>query len=258
MNGTTPQPNPGGSLWNASPKFTFLFGLSIGVAVFALIGFFALLARVEGASLTNSKTAKTNTNTTTTNTSGSAATTDTTPTAPVDVQVTDSDHSRGAKDAKVTVVEFSDLQCPFCGNFHPTMLQLMDEYEGKVRWVYKHFPLDSIHPNARPAAEASECAYDQGGDEKFWGFVDTIFSNQNKMNSAYYSQVAKDIGLKVSDFDSCVSSRKFQQKVEQQYQEGVTLGVGGTPTSFANGQPINGALPYAQVKTVVDSQLAAK
>lgn len=259
MDGMPPPttPNPGASLWNASPKFTFLFGLSIGVAVFALIGFFALLARTEGG-LTTKSSSKTNSTTgTTTNTSGSASGSKSgqaAGTAKVSVPVTDADWSRGAKDAKVTIVEFSDIQCPFCGRFHPTMQQIIKDYDGKVRWVYKHFPLDSIHPNARPAAEAAECAGEQG---KFWEFVDTMFADQSKLGSSYYSQVAKDLGLNTSQFDSCVSSGKYKQKVEDQYQEGVKLGVGGTPTSFANGQPINGALPYEQVKQIVDSQLAS-
>lgn len=91
--------------------------------------------------------------------------------------VTEEDHIRGNLDAPVQIVEFSDLECPFCKSFHPTMLSVMSQYEGQVVWAYRHLPLESIHPLARPLAEGSECAARIGGDEVFWNYVDYVFSN---------------------------------------------------------------------------------
>lgn len=97
------------------------------------------------------------------------------------IQISDQDHIRGSVSAPVTIVEFSDLQCPFCGRFHPTLQKALQEYGDKVRWVYKHFPLDSIHAQARPAAEAAECIAEQKGDDGFWKFTDGVFKNQDRL-----------------------------------------------------------------------------
>ncbi|MEK7510134.1 MAG: thioredoxin domain-containing protein [Patescibacteria group bacterium] len=100
---------------------------------------------------------------------------------PAGVTVTENDHIRGSFNAPVTLVEFSDFQCPFCARFHPTVQQALQEYGDKVRWVYKHFPLDQIHPQATPAAEASECIAEQKGNEGFWEFADAVFENQDRL-----------------------------------------------------------------------------
>jgi protein-disulfide isomerase len=91
------------------------------------------------------------------------------------VTITDKDYIRGNTNAPITIVEFSDFQCPFCKRFHPSLQQVVDEYKDQVRWVYKHFPIDQIHPQARPAAEAAECAGEQGGSKAFWEFSDALF-----------------------------------------------------------------------------------
>lgn len=169
-----------------------------------------------------------------------------------DIQVSGKDHIRGKIDAPITIVEFSDFQCPFCQRFHPTMQQVLDEYPNDVRWVYKHFPLDSIHPQARPTAEASECASEQG---KFWEFADAMFENQSKLGKNFYSETAQNLGLDESQFESCVDSRKYKDRVDNDYKEGLSLGVRGTPTSFANGQTIPGAVPYSQVKSIIEGLL---
>jgi protein-disulfide isomerase len=174
----------------------------------------------------------------------------------VQVNVTDNDHIRGNKSAPVTIVEFSDLQCPFCKRFHPTMQQALQAYGDKVRWVYKHFPLDSLHPEARPAAEASECVWEQKGDDGFWQFVDGVFENQEKIGSALYRELAQKIGLNMGQFDNCVSSRKYQKKVEGDFQQGTAAGVNGTPTSFVNGEALPGAMPYDTLKAAIDRALA--
>ena len=174
------------------------------------------------------------------------------PPAKVDITVNDNDRIKGNKDAPITIVEFSDIQCPFCARFHPTMEQAVRDYPDKVRWVYKHFPLDSIHPYARKASEASECAGDQN---KFWEYLGKLFDNQSQINPSYLNQLAGEMGLDQSKFDSCLTDGKYTQKVNDDYQEGLKYGVRGTPGNFINGQSISGAVPYAQIKAMIDSLL---
>ncbi len=166
--------------------------------------------------------------------------------------ITEKDHVRGNFQAPVTIIEFSDFQCPFCQRFHPTVQQILDDYPNQVRWVYKHFPLDSIHSEARPSAEASECAAEQG---KFWEFTDALFENQSRLGSNLYEELASQIGLNSSQFESCISSRKYKDKVEADYQEGIAAGVRGTPGGFINGRVIPGAVPYESLKAFVEQAL---
>ncbi len=170
--------------------------------------------------------------------------------------VTDADWIRGDKNAPITFVEYSDFECPFCNRFHPTMLQIMEEYKGKVRWVYRHFPL-SFHPQAEPAAEAAECAGEQG---KFWEFADKLFENQSQLGDAYYKQLAGELTLNAETFEDCLASDRTLAKIQSQSQGGASAGVNGTPGSFiidANGgvQPVRGALPYESVKAMIDAVL---
>ncbi len=172
--------------------------------------------------------------------------------------VTTADHIRGAKDAAVTVVEYSDYQCPFCSRFHPTLQQAMKEYNGKIRWVFRHFPL-SFHPNAQPAANAAECADEQG---KFWEFTDNMYLNQDKESDEYYKTVVTSLGLNVSKWEDCYKAKKYDSKIQAQAAAGGAAGVNGTPGSFIIGKdgkavPIQGALPYESVKAAIDQVLAA-
>lgn len=173
----------------------------------------------------------------------------------VDFTITKDDHIRGNPEAAMTLVEFSDLECPFCRQFHPTILQALQEYGDDVRWVYKHFPLDGLHPQARPAAEASECVWEQKGNDGFWQFVDAMFEEQERLGSAFYREAAEQIEVNLAQFDDCVSTRKYQNKVEQDYQQGIQAGVSGTPGSYVNGVLVRGAVPYSQLKSIIDSQL---
>ena len=173
----------------------------------------------------------------------------------VDFTITKDGHIRGNPEAAMTLVEFSDLECPFCRQFHPTILQALQEYGDDVRWVYKHFPLDGLHPQARPAAEASECVWEQKGNDGFWQFVDAMFEEQERLGSAFYREAAEQIEVNLAQFDDCVSTRKYQNKVEQDYQQGIQAGVSGTPGSYVNGVVVGGAVPYSQLKSIIDSQL---
>lgn len=174
------------------------------------------------------------------------------PPGPVNITVTADDHVRGPENAKVTIVEWSDFQCPFCSRFHPTIQQAITEYPNDVRWVYRHFPLESIHPNARPSAEASECAAEQG---KFWEFADAMFAAQEKLGAAFYEETARALGLELDQFKECVSSKKYEDKVRTQESSGLAVGVRGTPGSFVNGIELGGAVPYAQVKALIEQEL---
>jgi protein-disulfide isomerase/copper chaperone CopZ len=167
----------------------------------------------------------------------------------VDIPVSESDNIRGNIDAPITIVEYSDFQCPYCSRFHDTMTQVMAEYPEDVRWVYKHFPIDSIHPFARKTAEASECAAEQG---KFWEFSDEVFANQQELSIAALSIFASSAGLDVSEFDACVASSKYADKVEADSQEGIQFGVTGTPGSFINGEALGGAVPYENLKQIIE------
>lgn len=170
--------------------------------------------------------------------------------------VTAADHVRGDTNAPITIVEYSDFQCPFCARFHPTMQQIMEEYDGKVKWVYRHYPL-SFHPEAKPSAEASECAGEQG---KFWEYADALVENQAALSSSLYTKLAEDLGLDTSDFASCLSSDKYLDVIDTQLQGGMAAGVTGTPGSFVigpdgNAQSIKGALPFSSIKPLIDQML---
>src|SRR3989338_9559269 len=173
----------------------------------------------------------------------------------VEFTITEQDHIRGNPDAEVTLVEFSDLQCPFCRSFHPTVQQALEEYGDTIRWVYKHFPLDNIHPEARPAAEAAECVWKQKGDEGFWAFADKVFEEQDRIGSTLYLGVVESLGMDIAKYDTCVSQRTYEDKVEQDYQQGLRAGVTGTPGSYVNGIPVKGAVPYATLKATIEQAL---
>jgi protein-disulfide isomerase len=171
---------------------------------------------------------------------------------PVTITVSESDHIRGNPDAPVTIVEWSDFECPFCSRFHPSVQQAISEYGDDVRWIYRHFPLESIHAQARPAAEASECAAEQG---KFWEFADAMFAGQSQLGKDFYLSTATSLGLNDGQFSECVESRKYEQKVRDQEAAGINIGVRGTPGSFVNGIEVPGAVPYPQLQALIESAL---
>lgn len=163
---------------------------------------------------------------------------------------------RGPKNAKITIVEFSDFQCPFCGRVEPTLKQIMDEYKGKVRIAWKNQPLP-FHPNAMPAAEAAMAAYEQG-DDKFWAMHDKLFENQGQLSPAYYEQVAKEIGLDMARWKAAVEAHHGQQQIQSDMSAGNAVGANGTPTFFINGKKVVGAMPFDAFKQVIDAELAAR
>lgn len=176
------------------------------------------------------------------------------------------DHMRGSKDASVKIVEFSDTECPFCKRFHETMRAALDEYNGRVAWVYRHFPLDSIHPKSRKEAEATECANELGGNEKFWAYLDKIFEitpSNNGLDLGELPKIAQQIGLNRQKFEQCLNSGKYGKHIQENLDDATNSGGRGTPYSIviaANGKKfvISGAQPYEAVKQIVDSALAEK
>jgi protein-disulfide isomerase len=161
--------------------------------------------------------------------------------------------SRGPKNAPVTIVEFSDFQCPFCKTATATIKQVLDKYPDKVRLVFRDYPLASIHPQAPKAHEAARCAADQA---KFWEYHDVLFERSPKATLQDLKQYAQDLKLDATAFDQCLDSGKYTAEVDKDFQEGVGLGLTGTPSFFINGKQIVGAQPLAAFQKVVDGELA--
>ena len=186
--------------------------------------------------------------------------------APTDVtveEVTEEDHIRGSLDAPVKIVEFSDFECPFCQRIHPNLKRIVDEYDGQVAWVYRHFPLDSIHPQATPAAHASECVAQIMGNDAFWEFADTLFNNQSALSEAFYTSTVSDMGISTSIFNACQNSGRYTEKIQNHTQQAQDAGGRGTPYSIViapNGKtfPVNGAQPYSSIKATIDLALQEK
>ena len=161
--------------------------------------------------------------------------------------------SLGPEDAAVTIVEFSDYQCPFCKRAHPTVNALVERYPEQVRVVYRHFPLDSIHPQARAAAEAAACAEDQG---RFWEYHDLLFAGTSDFGSERLRELAGEAELDVAAFDACVAEGRHKDRVQEDLVAGQEAGVNGTPAFFVNGIPLSGAQPLEKFVELIEAELA--
>lgn len=178
------------------------------------------------------------------------------------------DHIRGNPGAPVTLIEYSDFECPFCKRFHATLKKVVDGSNGQVKWVYRHFPLDELHPvKARKEAAAAECAAELGGNNAFWKFADRFFeltpSNNQTDIDTVLPQIAREIGLDKAQFASCLASGRHDRRVEEDYQSAVASGGRGTPWTIIVSKsgktfPLSGAQPYASVKQLVDLALQEK
>lgn len=179
--------------------------------------------------------------------------------------VTDSDHILGNPNADLIIVEYSDTECPYCKQFNTTMRRVMNEYgkDGKVAWVYRHFPIDSLHSKARKEAEALECANELGGAEKFWAYENMIYditTSNNSLDPAQLPIIAKNVGLDVKAFNTCLASGKYAEKIEADYQDAVKAGGRGTPNSIIISRDgtkttVQGAQPYENIKATIDALL---
>lgn len=248
--------------FQGSPKTMFYLGLFIGIAGCSVVALALILSSIGsgkgllalGASPAAAAPTPTAAAPAPTPDPNAAAPAAAGPVKPVD----DKDHITGAKNAKVTLIEYSDFECPFCKRHFATMQQVLKDYPNDVRVVYRHFPL-SFHQNAEKEAEASECVAELGGNDAFWKFHDKIFtettSNGTGIALERLGPMAKEIGVNQAEFQKCLDSNKYAAKVAQEEQEGGDAGVNGTPATFVNGTLISGAVPYAQFKTAIDAAL---
>jgi protein-disulfide isomerase len=166
----------------------------------------------------------------------------------------DDDPAQGPEDAAVTVIEFSDFQCPYCARFYSeTLTQIIENYGDRIRFVYRDFPLTSLHANALKAAEASECADDQG---KYWEYHDLLFQNQAALDVDSLKSYATSLGLDTAAFNECLDSDTHKDEVRKDLEDGVAAGVQGTPAFFINGQLVSGAQPYANFQSAIETALA--
>ena len=165
---------------------------------------------------------------------------------------TDGAPIRGVPEAPVTLVEFSDFHCPFCNRVQPTLEQLLAKYPKQVKLVFRDFPLDKLHPQAHRAAEAAQCAHEQG---KFWEYHDLLFTNAPRASSEDLGKYAEQVGLDGEQFQVCLSDGGQQAAVQSDVEDGQRLGITGTPMFFINGRPLSGALSLEQFVQVIEEEL---
>ena len=156
-------------------------------------------------------------------------------TSNIDLKTISTDeHILGNPNAKVVIVEYSDTECPFCKVFHNTMHQIIEKNNGDVAWVYRHYPIPQLHPKAFHEAEAIECAWDKGGNEVFWKYIDEVYArtqSNNKLDVVELPKIAKDVGINVSSFNTCLASGKYKEKIQKYMDDGSKAGANGTPYS---------------------------
>ena len=249
-----------GMLFEGSPKIMFFLGLFVGVATVTTIGLALILgmllpgktlgAPAAVAAITN-QVAAAAADPTAAAADPTAAAQPSQPVKPVD---TKTDHIRGNVSAKVTLIEYSDFECPYCARHEATMQQVLKDYPNDVRLVYRNFPLLSLHQNAQKAAEAAECAGVQG---KYWEMHDEIFkaNTAGAMSVDQWKKVAGDLKLDTAKFNKCLDGGEMASRVSQDESDGMAAGVQGTPATFVNGQLVEGAVPYATLKTMIDAAL---
>jgi len=179
--------------------------------------------------------------------------------------ISTTDHVQGDTKAPVTIIEFSDLECPFCKTFHQTVQSVMDEYgaDGKIRWAFRHFPLTNLHTKSIKEAEAAECAGELGGNEAFWKYITKVFEvtpSNDGLDPTELPKIAVSLGLDKAKFESCLANGKYTSRVEAQSQDAQASGGDGTPFSIiitAKGEyiPITGAISLAEMKQKIDAAL---
>jgi len=178
-------------------------------------------------------------------------------------QVASDEHILGNPNAKVMLVEYSDTECPFSKRFHDTTAQIIKEKGNDIAIVYRHFPIAQLHPIAFHEAVATECAYEQGGNETFWKYIDEVYKrtgSNNTLDPKELPKIAGDIGLDLASFNTCLDTEKYADKVKEQMKSGNDIGVNGTPKSFIlkKGKvvdTIEGAYPYEQVLEKINKAL---
>ncbi len=247
---------PGPSIWDSSPKTTFALGLIAGIAVMSTVALVFILNFLMSGKSFGALAQNTNQPAANAPAANQPLVDDTVQPpvgdpAPVDPA---RDHIWGKDDAKVTIIEYSDFECPFCSRHYETMKQIKAAYPNDVKVIFRHFPL-SFHAEAQKAGEASECAADQG---KFWEMYDIIFQANaaGTMNVAKWKQAAADLKLDTAKFNNCLDSGEKASRVTEDLNEGSMAGVEGTPATFVNGQLVSGALPFDSFKQIIDAELS--
>ncbi len=170
----------------------------------------------------------------------------------VQVPIPPGEPARGPENAPITLVEFADFQCPFCRRSHPTVEQLLEEYKGKVRYVFRDYPL-SFHQRAFPASEAARCAGDQG---KYWEYYDNLMEVSGDLGDADLKKRATDLGLDLAAFTACLESDRHEAAIRAGFEDGSAAGVTGTPSFFINGRMVVGAKPIQEFKSIIEEELA--
>lgn len=165
------------------------------------------------------------------------------------------DHIIGDPNAPIVLIEYLDFECYYCMQANPTFKRLVEEGGGKVAWVMRHMPLESIHPEARPAGLAAECIAEQLGNDGWWAFADSMFADQTNMGNARYLALAGQLGADTAKYMSCISSKKYDAKLDEQSADAQVAGAQGTPYTIVWGYgaavPLSGALPYKQFASVI-------
>lgn len=179
-------------------------------------------------------------------------------------KVSKNDHIRGDSSAKIALIEYSDMECPFCKRFHPTAQQVLDAYKGKVMWVYRHYPL-AFHANAQKEAEAVECANELGGNDAFWKYLDAVYDRTTSNGTGFALDklvpLAVEIGLNEAKFKTCLDSGRYASHVKDDMNGGSKAGVTGTPgnilldTKTGKTSLIPGAVPFETMKAAIDEML---
>lgn len=237
-----------------SPKSSFFAGLGAALTLFFVVGFFVLLYTV----LKDDKQIAV----VPANPNPAAAVAGDTAPKNINIQpIGDKDWVQGKPDAKISIIEFSDLECPFCKQFHPALEKLIQEYPNDVKWAYRHFDT-GLHSKLVQEAQAAECAGEIGGNGKFWEYVSQVYEispTNNGLDLAELPKIAQTIGLNQSKFKDCLDSGKYASKVQSDTQAAQAAGAQGTPYAviLAGDQkiPVGGAVPYEQLKSFVDSVL---
>ncbi|NMC51568.1 thioredoxin domain-containing protein [Candidatus Kuenenbacteria bacterium] len=208
-----------------SPWFIFLFGLVLGVAIFSTYHYLRLSKKTTAPTEENKV---------------------------VSFNIGDTDHIWGKKDAKITMVVFGDFTCPYCREYFVTLEEFIKNRSDKMRIVWKHLPLSLQSVGSVSSATAAECA---GEQNKFWEYATDLYKNQDKLSPEFYEEAAVGLGLDKDIFSACVSSGKYDAKIQADYNEAIIKGVDGAPASFLNGRYLPGALPLEQLEALIDPLL---
>lgn len=242
------------SFFDGGSKTMFFSGLFLGVACSALVGFalvFGMIWSGNGLALGAGAAAAPYVPSQPTQPSQPTAAAPTGTLKPID----SNDWVEGAKNAKVTMIEYSDFQCPYCERHEPSIQQALKDYPNDVRLVYRNYPLTSLHPEAQKGAEAAECAGKLGGQAKFWAMHDGMFADQTNLGRQMEINLAKKIGLNEANFTKCLDGGDTVALVQEDVNSGNDAGVQGTPATFVNGTLISGAVPYSDLKAAIDAAL---